>query len=291
MRGALIGACLFEGWADRRRGRRADPGRRRDHARPVPPPPHGRPDGRRDVSPSMWMWCLEDPVNGGKAFCNLNEGLGKVLRYGRLQRRRCIDPAALDARRARPGAVEGRPRLDRRRQRPDRRQGDPRPDAADGRRGAQPQPRRLADGAARAVAGDRRGRRAVVRHRRRAAVHRRQRALLPQPRHADGEARDGRRPRHPRLVAGDRDGPQRHRVRHPDRRHRRPLVHRPRADAGRPLPRRLRPGRRQPRHRRLRDHGDLRRRRLLDGRGARRSSGSSAAPCPTRWPPPSGCTS
>ena len=113
----------------------------------------------------------------------------------------------------------------------------------------------------------------------RAAVHRRQRALLPQPRHADGEARDGRRPRRARLDDGHRDGPQRHRVRHPDRRHRRPLVHRPGEHPGRAVPRRLRPGRRQPRHRRLRDHGDLRRRRLLDGGGARRSCGSSAAPC------------
>jgi hypothetical protein len=34
------------------------------------------------TSPSMWMWCLSDPVNGGEAFCNLNEGLGKVLRMG-----------------------------------------------------------------------------------------------------------------------------------------------------------------------------------------------------------------
>jgi hypothetical protein len=34
------------------------------------------------TSPSMWMWCLEDPVHGGRAYCNLNEGLGKVLRYG-----------------------------------------------------------------------------------------------------------------------------------------------------------------------------------------------------------------
>jgi hypothetical protein len=34
------------------------------------------------TSPSMWMWCLEDPVHGGAAYCNLNEGLGKVLRYG-----------------------------------------------------------------------------------------------------------------------------------------------------------------------------------------------------------------
>jgi len=28
------------------------------------------------------MWCLKDPVHGGQAFCNLNEGLGKVLRMG-----------------------------------------------------------------------------------------------------------------------------------------------------------------------------------------------------------------
>ena len=34
------------------------------------------------TSPSMWMWCLKDPVHGGQAFCNLNEGLGKVLRMG-----------------------------------------------------------------------------------------------------------------------------------------------------------------------------------------------------------------
>jgi hypothetical protein len=34
------------------------------------------------TSPSMWMWCLTDPVGGGQAWCNLNEGLGKVLRMG-----------------------------------------------------------------------------------------------------------------------------------------------------------------------------------------------------------------
>ena len=34
------------------------------------------------VSPSMWMFELRDPVHGGTAFCSLNEGLGKVLRYG-----------------------------------------------------------------------------------------------------------------------------------------------------------------------------------------------------------------
>jgi hypothetical protein len=30
----------------------------------------------------MWMFELKDPVHGGTAYCSLNEGLGKVLRYG-----------------------------------------------------------------------------------------------------------------------------------------------------------------------------------------------------------------
>ncbi|MGH3413215.1 MAG: DUF1116 domain-containing protein [Marmoricola sp.] len=34
------------------------------------------------VSASMWMWVLEDPVSGRRTYCSLNEGLGKVLRYG-----------------------------------------------------------------------------------------------------------------------------------------------------------------------------------------------------------------
>jgi hypothetical protein len=34
------------------------------------------------ISPSMWVFELEDPVHGGRAWCSLNEGLGKVLRYG-----------------------------------------------------------------------------------------------------------------------------------------------------------------------------------------------------------------
>ena len=34
------------------------------------------------VSPSMWMYKLRDEASGGVAYCSLNEGLGKVLRYG-----------------------------------------------------------------------------------------------------------------------------------------------------------------------------------------------------------------
>ena len=34
------------------------------------------------VSPSMAVWVLEDPASGRRTHCTLNEGLGKVLRYG-----------------------------------------------------------------------------------------------------------------------------------------------------------------------------------------------------------------
>lgn len=34
------------------------------------------------VSPSMWMFVIEDATTGRRTYCSLNEGLGKVLRYG-----------------------------------------------------------------------------------------------------------------------------------------------------------------------------------------------------------------
>jgi hypothetical protein len=34
------------------------------------------------VTPSMWMFVLEDAGSGRRTYCSLNEGLGKVLRYG-----------------------------------------------------------------------------------------------------------------------------------------------------------------------------------------------------------------
>jgi hypothetical protein len=81
MRGALIGACLFEGWADD-----VEDAERILAAGEITLDPchHHRTVGPMAgvTSPSMWMWCLKDPVNGGEAFCNLNEGLGKVLRMG-----------------------------------------------------------------------------------------------------------------------------------------------------------------------------------------------------------------
>ncbi|MGZ4612901.1 MAG: oxamate carbamoyltransferase subunit AllG family protein, partial [Blastococcus sp.] len=81
MRGALIGACLFEGWATD-----VEDAERILAAGEITLDPchHHRTVGPMAgvTSPSMWMWCLQDPVHGGRAFCNLNEGLGKVLRMG-----------------------------------------------------------------------------------------------------------------------------------------------------------------------------------------------------------------
>jgi hypothetical protein len=34
------------------------------------------------ISASMWLFVVEDPATGRRTYCSLNEGLGKVLRYG-----------------------------------------------------------------------------------------------------------------------------------------------------------------------------------------------------------------
>jgi hypothetical protein len=81
MRGALIGAMLLE-----------------EYARDVPAAEERLASGRIRlepchrhatvgpmagvVSPSMWMLEVRDAEHGGTAYCSLNEGLGKVLRYG-----------------------------------------------------------------------------------------------------------------------------------------------------------------------------------------------------------------
>jgi hypothetical protein len=81
MRGAIIGAAIYEGWAD-------DPDAAERLAASggitLEPCHHRRTVGPMAgvVSPSMPMWVLEDDEHGGLAHCTLNEGLGKVLRYG-----------------------------------------------------------------------------------------------------------------------------------------------------------------------------------------------------------------
>ncbi|WP_245657510.1 DUF1116 domain-containing protein [Herbidospora mongoliensis] len=81
MRGALIGGMLFEGLAAD-----AEDAERKLAAGEVKLDSchHHRTVGPMAgvVSPSMWMLEVHDAENGGTAYCSLNEGLGKVLRYG-----------------------------------------------------------------------------------------------------------------------------------------------------------------------------------------------------------------
>ncbi|MGW0197641.1 DUF1116 domain-containing protein [Nonomuraea sp. NPDC003201] len=81
MRGALIGAMLLEGLA----GDEHEAGRRLAAGEIALSPCHehatvGPMAGV--VSPSMWLFEVRDDEHGGTAYCSLNEGLGKVLRYG-----------------------------------------------------------------------------------------------------------------------------------------------------------------------------------------------------------------
>ena len=82
MRGALMGAAALEGLVD-------DPEDavalfESGSATSLEPCHHRSAVGPMAgvVSPSMWMFVLEDPASGRRTYCSLNEGLGKVLRYG-----------------------------------------------------------------------------------------------------------------------------------------------------------------------------------------------------------------
>ncbi|MGN9782725.1 DUF1116 domain-containing protein [Nonomuraea sp. ZG12] len=81
MRGALIGAMLLEGYArDEREATTALAG---GDVRLEPCHQHATVGPMAGVvSPSMWMFEVRDAEHGGTAYCSLNEGLGKVLRYG-----------------------------------------------------------------------------------------------------------------------------------------------------------------------------------------------------------------
>jgi succinyl-CoA synthetase alpha subunit len=82
LRGALVGAMLLEGLADTPEDAEArlekgdgitlEPCHHRDAVGPM----------AGVVSPSMWVYELRDDVHGNTSWCSLNEGLGKVLRYG-----------------------------------------------------------------------------------------------------------------------------------------------------------------------------------------------------------------
>src|SRR5262249_28899620 len=81
MQGAAIGAILFEGCA-------ADAASARTLAASgaiaLQPPHHHAAVGPMGVVmiPSMPVWIVENAAGGTRAYCNLNEGLGKALRFG-----------------------------------------------------------------------------------------------------------------------------------------------------------------------------------------------------------------
>ncbi|HEY7813125.1 MAG TPA: DUF1116 domain-containing protein, partial [Nakamurella sp.] len=90
LRGALIGALIFEGLA-------ADPAdavAKLSSGEGISLTPchdrHAVGPMAGVISPSMWLFELADRETGARAFCSLNEGLGKVLRYG------AYGPAVID---------------------------------------------------------------------------------------------------------------------------------------------------------------------------------------------------
>jgi hypothetical protein len=81
MRGAITGALIFEGKATDEAGAQAliesgEVGLEPCHHHQAVGPMAGL------ISPSMSVYILENKTHGNKAFSNLNEGYGKVLRYG-----------------------------------------------------------------------------------------------------------------------------------------------------------------------------------------------------------------
>jgi hypothetical protein len=116
MQGAITGAILYEGWAE-------DPDQARTLAASgeitFAPCHHYGAVGPMSgvISPSMPVWIVQNQDRGNISFSNLNEGLGKVLRFGandasvlsRLQWMQAILGPAMDASIKQLGGVELRP--------------------------------------------------------------------------------------------------------------------------------------------------------------------------------------
>jgi hypothetical protein len=81
VQGAIVGAILYEGWAST--PDEAEALAANGAIAFAPCHHHGALGPMAGViSPSMPVWCVVDREHGTKTFCNLNEGLGKVLRFG-----------------------------------------------------------------------------------------------------------------------------------------------------------------------------------------------------------------
>ncbi len=82
LRGALLGAAAFEGLVE-------EPGQAEalfaaGTGYSLDPCHHHAAVGPMAgvISSKMWLFVVEDPATGRRTYCSLNEGLGKVLRYG-----------------------------------------------------------------------------------------------------------------------------------------------------------------------------------------------------------------
>jgi hypothetical protein len=81
LRGAILGAAIYEGWAANAEeaaalAARGEIGFDSCHHHGAVGPMAGV------ISPSMAVYVVEERTHGGRSFSNLNEGYGKVLRYG-----------------------------------------------------------------------------------------------------------------------------------------------------------------------------------------------------------------
>ena len=80
-RGAICGAILYEGWARSLEDAESMAGSGAVALEPCHA--HGAVDPMAGIiSPSMPVWVVENAAAGNRAYSNLNEGLGKVLRFG-----------------------------------------------------------------------------------------------------------------------------------------------------------------------------------------------------------------
>ncbi|MBL8350538.1 MAG: DUF1116 domain-containing protein [Burkholderiaceae bacterium] len=80
-RGAIAGAIVYEGWAGSTEDAEALAAGGEVALEPCHH--HGAVGPMAGIiSPSMPVWVVENADRGNRAFCNLNEGLGKVLRFG-----------------------------------------------------------------------------------------------------------------------------------------------------------------------------------------------------------------
>jgi hypothetical protein len=79
--GAITAAILYEGWANSLEAAAALAAGGKVALEPCHA--HGAVGPMAGIiSPSMPVWVVENTAAGNRAFCNLNEGLGKVLRFG-----------------------------------------------------------------------------------------------------------------------------------------------------------------------------------------------------------------